>query len=160
MTDEQTRDLTTTDGVIEATDPSNAASFVAAAGLRVERVSGTELTGHVDAGSDHHTPWGVVHGGLYATTIESATSIGASVAVRERAMFAVGLSNHTDFLRAPHAGTPRGARLGNPPGPNRTALAMRPHPPRRQARRPGPSPTAERAVVSCWTSPPRTARSA
>jgi uncharacterized protein (TIGR00369 family) len=41
-----------------------------------------------------------VHGGLYATTVESATSIGASVAVREQAMYAVGLSNHTDFLRA------------------------------------------------------------
>ena len=100
MTNEQTPDLSTTAGVIEAADPSHASAFLAAAGLRLERVSETEVTGHVDAGLDQHTPWGVVHGGLYATLVESATSIGASVAVREQAMYAVGLSNHTDFLRA------------------------------------------------------------
>lgn len=104
MTDEHTPDLSTPDGVIEATDPSKASAFLAATGLRLERVSATEVTGHVDAGVDHHTPWGVVHGGLYATLVESATSIGASEAVRDQGMFAVGLSNHTDFLRAHQEG--------------------------------------------------------
>jgi 1,4-dihydroxy-2-naphthoyl-CoA hydrolase len=66
----------------------------------VDASSGTEVTGHIDAGAEHHTPWGVVHGGVYATAVETACSIGASTAVDEAGEFAVGLSNHTDFLRA------------------------------------------------------------
>ena len=41
----------------------------------------------------------MVHGGVYATAVESACSIGASTAVDEAGQFAVGLSNQTDFLR-------------------------------------------------------------
>jgi uncharacterized protein (TIGR00369 family) len=82
-------------------DPSLDASsdFVRAAGFVVESADG-EVTGHIGAGRDHHTPWGVVHGGLYATAVETACSIGASVAVGSAGQFAVGLSNHTDFIRA------------------------------------------------------------
>lgn len=85
-------------------DLTLASAFVQASGLVVTASSATELTGHIDAGLDHHTPWGVVHGGLYATAVESACSIGASEAVRDQGMFAVGLSNHTDFLRAHREG--------------------------------------------------------
>ena len=65
-----------------------------------ENMTTTEVTGTIDAGPDHHTPWGVVHGGLYATAVESATSVGASLAVADQRMFAVGLTNQTDFIRA------------------------------------------------------------
>jgi uncharacterized protein (TIGR00369 family) len=57
------------------------------------------VRGHVDLGADHHTPWGVVHGGVYATIVESAGSIGASHAVAGHGQFAVGVHNATDFLR-------------------------------------------------------------
>ncbi|WP_022929973.1 PaaI family thioesterase [Patulibacter americanus] len=78
--------------------------FLQAAGLQVDAASATEVTGHIDADASHHTPWGVVHGGLYATAVESACSIGASTAVADQGMFAVGLSNHTDFVRAHKTG--------------------------------------------------------
>lgn len=42
----------------------------------------------------------MVHGGVYATIVESAGSIGASAAVLDRGRFAVGLHNSTDFLRS------------------------------------------------------------
>jgi 1,4-dihydroxy-2-naphthoyl-CoA hydrolase len=45
-------------------------------------------------------PWGIVHGGIYSTAVESAASIGASLAVRDRAEVAVGLTNTTYFLRS------------------------------------------------------------
>lgn len=93
-------DLTSAAGVTDAVDPANAAPFIAAARVRVDEATGTQLTAHIDAGSEHHTPWGVVHGGLYTMAVESAASIGASLAVQEQGMFAVGLANHTDFLRA------------------------------------------------------------
>jgi 1,4-dihydroxy-2-naphthoyl-CoA hydrolase len=73
--------------------------FIAAAGLVVDEVSGTRLRGHLDLGPEHHTPWGVVHGGVYTTAVESAASIGASTAVADRGQFAVGVHKATDFLR-------------------------------------------------------------
>jgi 1,4-dihydroxy-2-naphthoyl-CoA hydrolase len=84
--------------------PEAYSAFVSAAGLVLETMTGTEATGTIDAGPDHHTPWGVVHGGIYAAAAETAASVGASLAVADQGMFAVGLSNHTDFLRAHREG--------------------------------------------------------
>jgi 1,4-dihydroxy-2-naphthoyl-CoA hydrolase len=73
--------------------------FLRVAGLRAEEVGGAKVRGLIDLGERHHTPWGVVHGGVYATAVESAASLGASAAVAEKGQFAVGLNNSTDFLR-------------------------------------------------------------
>jgi 1,4-dihydroxy-2-naphthoyl-CoA hydrolase len=81
-----------------------ASTFVRAAGLVVDEVNATSVRGHIELGPDHHTPWGIVHGGVYATAIESAASIGASTAVREHNMVAVGLTNTTHFLRSATGG--------------------------------------------------------
>jgi 1,4-dihydroxy-2-naphthoyl-CoA hydrolase len=81
-------------------DLSAASAFVAAMGFVVAEAGGSRMTGHVDLGPDHHTPWGVVHGGVYCSIVESAASIGASLAVREQGQFAVGVNNNTDFLRS------------------------------------------------------------
>ncbi|MGY1606573.1 MULTISPECIES: PaaI family thioesterase [unclassified Geodermatophilus] len=89
---------------LPAVDRAAASAFVAATGFDVAEASGTRVTGTVELGPDHHTPWGVVHGGVYCAVIESAASIGASVAVAERGQFAVGVNNSTDFLRPVTAG--------------------------------------------------------
>ena len=81
-------------------DLSAASPFVAAMKFEVTEATGTRVTGFVDLGPDQHTPWGVVHGGLYCSVVESAASIGASTAVLEHGQFAVGVNNNTDFLRA------------------------------------------------------------
>lgn len=80
-----------------------ASKFTLATGLVVDEITATTVTGHAELGSDHHTPWGVVHGGVYASIVESAASIGASYAVADKQQFAVGVHNATDFLR-PSAG--------------------------------------------------------
>src|SRR5438067_2265 len=67
-----------------------ASPFVAASGFEPGEISGTRVTGSAELGPDQHTPWGVVHGGVYCAIIESAASIGASIAVTERGQFAVG----------------------------------------------------------------------
>ena len=85
-------------------DLTAASAFVAATGLQLTEVTGTRVAGSIDVGPDHHTPWGVVHGGVYCTVVESAASIGASTAVAERGQFSVGVSNQTDFLRPMTAG--------------------------------------------------------
>lgn len=73
--------------------------FLRVSGLRVEEVGGEGVRGWIDLDERHHTPWGVVHGGVYAAAVESAASLGASAAVEEKGQFAVGLNNNTDFLR-------------------------------------------------------------
>ena len=52
----------------------------------------------------HRQPWGLVHGGVYCGVIESVASIGATLFVRDHGQVAVGLENHTSFIRAAAAG--------------------------------------------------------
>lgn len=73
-------------------------------GLMLDEVSGTRVTAHIELSERHHTPWGVVHGGVYTTAIESVASVGASAAVFDQGQFAVGVNNSTDFLRSMQAG--------------------------------------------------------
>jgi len=89
---------------LPAVDLTAASAFVAAIAFDVGEADGSRVTGSVELGPDQHTPWGVVHGGVYCSVVESAASIGASLAVRERGQFAVGVNNNTDFLRPMTAG--------------------------------------------------------
>src|SRR5699024_12176326 len=50
------------------------------------------------------TAWGTVHGGVYASLVESAGGAGAEHAVSGRDQIAVGVHNGTDFLRASTGG--------------------------------------------------------
>ena len=78
--------------------------FLRAGGLVIDEVSQWRVTGHMQLGPDHHTPWGIVHGGVYSTAIESAASVGANAAVRTQGRVAVGITNTTHFLRSLTAG--------------------------------------------------------
>jgi uncharacterized protein (TIGR00369 family) len=77
---------------------------VAHVGLIFDEIGATRVIGHIELATDHHTPWGIVHGGVYCTAIESAASLGASAAVLDRGLVAVGLTNTTHFLRSMAAG--------------------------------------------------------
>ena len=50
-------------------------------------------------------PYGLVHGGVYAALAESLASMATALAVRADGMIAVGLSNHTSFMRPAKEGT-------------------------------------------------------
>jgi 1,4-dihydroxy-2-naphthoyl-CoA hydrolase len=61
---------------------------------------------HVD--ERHHQPYGLVHGGVYCTLVETAASIGAALSAMERGLAgAVGVSNTTDFYRSHRRGALR-----------------------------------------------------
>ena len=81
------------------TSPTPSA-FMHAAGLVLDKVETSHVTGWIDLGSAHHQPWGLVHGGVYTTAIESAASVGASTAAQEHGLVAVGVNNNTNFLRS------------------------------------------------------------
>jgi uncharacterized protein (TIGR00369 family) len=69
--------------------------------IEFEERGPTRVTGSIAADERHHQPWGLIHGGLYTAVIESFATTGAFEAVKDQGMQAVGVSNHTDFLR-PH----------------------------------------------------------
>jgi len=79
-------------------------AFMKASGLVIEALEKTRATGYADLGEDQLMPKGVVHGGVYATIVETIGSAGASHAVAEQGQYSVGVNNSTDFLR-PSTGT-------------------------------------------------------
>ncbi|MGF0224232.1 PaaI family thioesterase [Dietzia natronolimnaea] len=95
--------MTTSDGFPDASS-DDASRFVRASGLVIDEVTATSLRGHALLGEDHLTAWGTVHGGVYASIVESAGGAGAGAAVADRGQIAVGVHNGTDFLRASTGG--------------------------------------------------------
>jgi 1,4-dihydroxy-2-naphthoyl-CoA hydrolase len=89
--------------MIDLTQPSDLMRLL---DVRFDERAPTRVSGSVAADERHHQPWGVVHGGLYTTAIETFATTGAYEAVKDRGQRVVGVSNVTDFLR-PH----RGGRL-------------------------------------------------
>jgi uncharacterized protein (TIGR00369 family) len=69
-----------------------------------DTIGPTRVVGSVAADERHHQPWGIVHGGLYTTVIETFATTGAFQAVKDRGMQPVGVANATDFLRPHRAG--------------------------------------------------------
>jgi 1,4-dihydroxy-2-naphthoyl-CoA hydrolase len=54
---------------------------------------------------DHKQPWGIVHGGIYASIAESITSWATATVVVPEGKIASGMSNQTSFLRPVSGGT-------------------------------------------------------
>jgi 1,4-dihydroxy-2-naphthoyl-CoA hydrolase len=85
-------------------DLEHASAFLTVTGLTFTQVAGDRVEGYIDLGPDHHTPWGVIHGGVCAAAVERAASVGASTAVADRGQLAVGINNSTDFPRSKNEG--------------------------------------------------------
>jgi 1,4-dihydroxy-2-naphthoyl-CoA hydrolase len=72
--------------------------------IQFDQIDATRVTGSVAADERHHQPWGIIHGGLYTTVVETFATTGAYEAVKDHGQLAVGVSNATDFLRPHKAG--------------------------------------------------------
>ena len=73
-------------------------------GLRWDGLHRDRVTAHLDVGERHHQPYGIVHGGVWCSVIESMASIGAALRVASAGKVVVGVSNSTDFIRSHRAG--------------------------------------------------------
>jgi 1,4-dihydroxy-2-naphthoyl-CoA hydrolase len=80
--------------------------FVRHLGLEVTEVTGQRVTATWTAATRHHQPFGIVHGGVHASVVETLGSMGSNTWLQERdpAAHAVGVSNTTDFFRAVREG--------------------------------------------------------
>jgi uncharacterized protein (TIGR00369 family) len=68
-------------------------------GLEVLEASGDRVVVGCDVRPDHHQPYGIVHGGVHSSLVETVASIAAARWMGDRGQV-VGVSNQTDFLRA------------------------------------------------------------
>jgi uncharacterized protein (TIGR00369 family) len=68
-------------------------------GARVEEASADRVVLACPVTPDLHQPFGLVHGGVHAALAETAASVGGALWFGDRGKV-VGVSNHTDFLRA------------------------------------------------------------
>jgi 1,4-dihydroxy-2-naphthoyl-CoA hydrolase len=68
-------------------------------GFRLTEISARRVVGVLPVTPKLHQPFGILHGGALATVVETASSYGATAALGGSGQ-AVGLSNHTDFVRA------------------------------------------------------------
>jgi uncharacterized protein (TIGR00369 family) len=75
-------------------------AFMQVTGLTIDQVTPQRVTGSVVLGSQHHQPYGIVHGGVYAAIVETAASMGAAAAAEQHGLGVVGVHNSTHFLRA------------------------------------------------------------
>jgi 1,4-dihydroxy-2-naphthoyl-CoA hydrolase len=79
--------------------PATAQGFDAVMGFRLVEAGADRVVLSWDVTDTHRQPYGIVHGGTYCGAVESAASHGAALWLGERGKV-VGVSNHTDFLRA------------------------------------------------------------
>ena len=54
----------------------------------------------IDIGERHHQGYGIVHGGVYSSIIETLASVGAHLFAAQNGRAVAGLENHTSFIRA------------------------------------------------------------
>jgi uncharacterized protein (TIGR00369 family) len=76
-----------------------------AMGLRIVRASRDEVVAEYAVEPRHHQPYGIVHGGVHCTAVETVCSTGAGLDALARGQSVVGLENHTSFVRAVREGT-------------------------------------------------------
>ena len=77
--------------------------FTRLVGLRFAEVSADRVVLRCPVTADLLQPYGLVHGGVHATLAETAASVAGALWFADRGKV-VGVSNHTDFLRAVRGG--------------------------------------------------------
>jgi len=92
---------------VMSSEQKSAPGFNDAVGLKLIETSGSKVVAELVVTSQHHQPWGIVHGGVYCAVVETVCSIGAQLALAEGSGFIVGVDNHTSFLKATRSGTLR-----------------------------------------------------
>jgi 1,4-dihydroxy-2-naphthoyl-CoA hydrolase len=73
--------------------------FEGVLGLEFTELTDAVVRGRLPVADQLKQPYGLIHGGVYASIAESLASWGTAAAVLPEGKIAVGLSNNTSFLR-------------------------------------------------------------
>ncbi|MGL6235523.1 MAG: PaaI family thioesterase [Segniliparus sp.] len=85
---------------LQMDDPTGFNKFL---GLRYGEISGASVAAELAVTEDHLQPHGIVHGGIYASVVETLPSVGGTVWLGGKG-YCVGVHNATDFFRPTRAG--------------------------------------------------------
>lgn len=87
-------------------DASPPTGFDGLVGVEYVSVTPDEVVLRLPIEPHLHQPYGIVHGGVWCSVVETAASVGAGTWLHSqgREGNVVGVSNHTDFLRAARDG--------------------------------------------------------
>jgi uncharacterized protein (TIGR00369 family) len=96
-------------GVSEADLPGDQSGdftgeFVRHLGIEFDEVTEDRVVATWEAAPKHHQPYGIVHGGVHCSVVETLASVGAATWLGDRGQV-VGVNNNTDFYRAAREGT-------------------------------------------------------
>lgn len=83
--------------------PNLTSGLIGLLGMEFLELSPDRVTMRCPVRPQLYQPYGLVHGGIYCTMVETAASIAGGLWWGERGNV-VGVSNHTDFLRAVRQG--------------------------------------------------------
>ena len=78
--------------------------FAAWLGIEFTELGADRVVATWEAQPKHHQPYGIVHGGVHCSVVETLASMGAAYWLGERGQV-VGVNNNTDFYRAVSDGT-------------------------------------------------------
>ena len=84
--------------------PSEDGRFVGMLGLEVSYDDDGTVRGRLPIRRELQQPYGIVHGGVYCTIVETLASHAAALRAMADGNIVVGISNTTDFLRATREG--------------------------------------------------------
>ena len=77
--------------------------FTGSIGLKVQEASGDRIVMRWKVEPTQWQPYGITHGGVYCTVVETVASLAGALWLGADGQV-VGVSNHTDFLRAVREG--------------------------------------------------------
>ena len=83
--------------------PPSDDGFDSVLGLELLEAGGDRVTASLAVQPHLHQPYGIVHGGVFCAVVETTASVGGALWFGDRGQV-VGVSNHTDFLRAVREG--------------------------------------------------------
>ncbi len=93
-------------GVSTAPPPDIGKGFDSELGLRYIEVTPDGGSAQLEIHDKLLQPWGIMHGGVYCSIVESLASVSGHVWLSENGGgTVVGVNNNTDFLRAISSGT-------------------------------------------------------
>ncbi|MFZ0216475.1 MAG: PaaI family thioesterase [Candidatus Dormiibacterota bacterium] len=81
--------------------------WVRALGLTITEAAPDRVVGEVEITERHHQAYGIAHGGVHSSIVETLASMGGAIWAEQRGLTVVGLENTTSFLRALRAGPVR-----------------------------------------------------
>jgi 1,4-dihydroxy-2-naphthoyl-CoA hydrolase len=84
-------------GQSSATHAPAASGLIGLLGLEIVKVTAEEVLAAWTVDERHLQPFGVVHGGVYCSVVETCCSLGAQAAASGTPV--VGVDNHTSFVR-------------------------------------------------------------